>query len=157
VAVEQFGLDPQPTSLDIGIDVDTYLPYVGFLLWGIVLVLGLVAVLFIARAIVRSRQHGRSASFKSSTLLITLPKFRHETESDRGESKDAIQESVSTAEMFFASIGGLKAQKGIKSWFFSRTDEFAFELIVEQKLIKFYVTVPKKSKITICLNQTVLF
>ncbi len=145
MAVEQFGFDSQPTTMDISLDA--YLPYVFDLFWGILIVLGLVGLLFVIRAIMQSRLHTRNSTFKSATLLITLPKFRHENESDRGESKDSVQESVSTAEMFFASVGGLTAQKGLKTWFFSRTDEFAFELIVEQKLIKFYVTVPNEFRV----------
>ena len=46
------------------------------------------------------------------------------------------------AESFFAAIGGLKSQKGIKTWLYGHTDEIALEIVSHEKLITFYVSVP---------------
>ena len=45
-------------------------------------------------------------------------------------------------ETVFATIGGLKAQKGFKAWLFGRSDLFTFEIVAHGDKISFYVTVP---------------
>lgn len=99
-------------------------------------------VMHLARNIAHSMRDARQATFESKTLLITLPKFRHEEESERTPQKEQIQEAISAAEAVFASIGGPKAERGFNAWWFGRHDEVAFEIIIEKKLIKFYLTVP---------------
>lgn len=101
-----------------------------------------VAALYLLRWFLRKTIDARNATFKSKTLLITLPKFRREEESERGPQKEQVQETISTAEAIFASIGGLKGHRGIGAWFIGRNDELAFEIVSEHKLIKFYVTIP---------------
>jgi len=113
-----------------------------FLIWipiAIVVVFGLV---HLARHLAHTLRDARQATFESKTILITLPKFRHEGESERGPQKEQVQEAISAAEAVFAAIGGLKAEKGLKTWWFGRHDEASFEIIVEKKLIKFYLTIP---------------
>ncbi len=91
----------------------------------------------------RSRLLARRATFDQVTLLITRPKFRREEETERGPEKEKVQEAIASAETFFSSIGGLKAEKGFMSWLRGRSDEFAFEIVAHEKLIKFFVTVPR--------------
>ncbi|MBI5370122.1 type IV secretion system DNA-binding domain-containing protein [Candidatus Uhrbacteria bacterium] len=114
-----------------------------WLAWVILAVAALVGGLFVLRGILRRVFEARNATFNSKTLLITLPKFRREEESERGPQKEQVQETISAAEAIFASIGGLKAERGIKAWLLGRSDELAFEIVSEHKLIRFYVTIPK--------------
>ncbi len=112
------------------------------LLWIPVIVFVCVGAVFLLRWFLRRTFDARNATFKSKTLLITLPKFRREEESERGPQREQVQEAISAAETIFASVGGLKAQRGLAAWFVGRNDELAFEIVVEHKLIKFYVTIP---------------
>ncbi len=138
--VQQFGLQASP--VDFISTVSPYVVYVEMLLWVLGVVAVCVAVVYLLRAIFHYHHHSSNATFNSSTLLITLPKYKRASEADRGESKEAVMETIAMAETFFSSIGGLKAERGWRAWLISRSDEFAFEIIVEHKLIKFYITVP---------------
>lgn len=140
--VQQFGLDQTATAAIPSLSIDPYLGYAEMAFWVAVAGLVIYGALHLLRFFLRRRTTTRNATFNSSTLLVTLPKYKREQESERSESKDAVMEAVAAAETFFASIGGLKAERGWHAWLFSRSDEFAFEIIVEAKLIKFYVTVP---------------
>jgi hypothetical protein len=79
-------------------------------------------------------------------LLVTLPKFRREEESERGGNKEQVQEVVAAAETFFAAIGGLPAEKGFGAWLKGKEEEFAFEIVAHNKLIRFYATVPREKQ-----------
>ena len=121
------------------IDLSGYFAYLWILAFVFFIVVGVVVSRFFLRRIVAVRH----ATFQSHTILVTLPKFRHEEDSQRGPQKEQVQEAISAAESIFASIGGLRADRGISAWFFGRNDEIAFELLVEHKAIKFYVTLPR--------------
>ncbi len=84
----------------------------------------------------------RSKTFEKVILQVTLPKFRHEEETQRGAQKEQVQEAIAAAETFFAAIGGLRAEKGFHAWLYGRTDEFSFEIVVQKKLIKFFLVAP---------------
>lgn len=120
------------------VDVSDYLVF----LWIPFIVFVLFSGIYLLRWFLRRTVDARNATFKSKTLLLTLPKFRREEESERGPQKEQVQEAISAAEAIFASIGGLKAERGLGVWFLGRNDELAFEIVVEHKLIKFYVTIP---------------
>ena len=105
-------------------------------------VLLVIFVLFIARFFIRRNALGRTGDHELVVLRVLLPKFRREEEAERALSIDQVRESISVAESFFASIGGLRAERGFKQWFYGRTDEISFEIVVHNKLIWFYIGVP---------------
>ena len=123
---------------------DTTYAYLILVIVGIGLLV--TAGLYIMRFYLRYFTSVRSKTFHKVVLQVTLPKFRHEEESQRGPQKDSVQEAIAAAEMFFASLGGLKAQKGFHAWLYGRTDEFAFEIVVQKKLIKFFIVAPARLK-----------
>ncbi|MFA5128470.1 MAG: type IV secretion system DNA-binding domain-containing protein [Patescibacteria group bacterium] len=87
-----------------------------------------------------------STSFRNIVLLVTVPKEsaeRAQAQEKREITVQTIQEGIATAESLFASIGGLKAQKGIGAWFTGRTDYLAFEIVADKGFISFYVAMPK--------------
>lgn len=90
--------------------------------------------------------HARKATFDAVTLLVTLPKFRREEESERGATKEQVQEAIAAAETFFSAIGGMKPEHGFKAWLFGRPDEFAFEIVAHDKVISFYASVPRHGR-----------
>lgn len=55
---------------------------------------------------------------------------------------DQIREKIAVMESMFSAIGGLKAQRGLMTWLRGRTDHVSFEIVVQKKIISFYVAVP---------------
>lgn len=136
----QFGLQTKAEPVRMVAQGDLFVASV--ILW-IVFGLGIVVgVLVLLRFFIRRLSFAKQSTFHRVTLLITLPKFRREEESERGPTKDQVKEAISAAESFFSAVGGLKPQSGIRAWLFGRHDEFSFEIVVEKKLIKFYVSTP---------------
>ncbi|MEK7102480.1 MAG: type IV secretion system DNA-binding domain-containing protein, partial [Patescibacteria group bacterium] len=54
---------------------------------------------------------------------------------------DQIREKIAVCESFFAAVGGLKDQRGLLAWLRGRTDHLSFEIVVQKKIISFYVAV----------------
>ncbi len=84
-----------------------------------------------------------STYFKHSIFLIRLPKERP------GENKQeftvqSLHEEIAKGETIFSSIGGLRAQRGIKAFFLGRNDHFSFEIVANNKKIAFYIVAPAK-------------
>lgn len=129
-------------SATTGFDMTYAIVILVFVGIGLLVVLGL----FIMRFILRNFTRVRSKTFHKIVLQVTLPKFRHEEESQRGPQKEQVQEAIAAAEMFFATLGGLKAEKGFHAWLYGRSDEFSFEIVVQKKLIKFFVVAPAPLK-----------
>lgn len=102
-----------------------------------------VVCLFVLRSYLRKQQSMKGGEFASITLMVTVPKFKSEAEAKADDRSADVKEDIAIAETFFSAIGGLKHQKGLKAWLFGRTDELAFEMVAHEKLITFYITVPK--------------
>ena len=106
---------------------------------------GIWFVIYLLRKILH-HQTKISSSFKNVILLVTLPKESAEkaqAQEKREITVQTIQENIAAAEALFASVGGLKAQKGIGAWLAGRTDHLSFEIVADKGLISFYVAVPK--------------
>ena len=121
-----------------------------FIILGLVLILGiflLYIILIIVRMITR-RLYKNLASFKQAILLVLVPKYEivEGAASQQPKNQEELSVKISIMETFFANIAGLKAQKGIKPYFFGRTDHLSFEIILKEGLIYFYVVVPEKLK-----------
>lgn len=136
----QFGFQADPQPVSVSAQGDLFIATI--ILWAMLGLAIVVGLLFVVRFFLRRLSLAKQATFRRVTLLITLPKFRREEDSERGPSKDQIQEGIAAAETFFSSVGGLTAQRGITAWLLGRRDEFSFEIVVEKKLIKFFMTVP---------------
>jgi type IV secretory pathway TraG/TraD family ATPase VirD4 len=121
---------------------DLLLPILILVAVGIALVS--IGVLFVVRFFLRRAAFGRGGALELTVLQIMIPKFRREEEAARETNIEQIRQGIALAESFFATIGGLKAQRGFMSWFLGRTDELAFEIVADKGLIKFFVAVPKK-------------
>ncbi|PJA45232.1 hypothetical protein CO174_04365 [Candidatus Uhrbacteria bacterium CG_4_9_14_3_um_filter_50_9] len=139
--VLQFGLQPEvETTTRIASGND--LVFARWILIGLVVLAVVVGLMFILRFVLRRISRAKQGTFKRVVILVSLPKFRREEESERGGTKEQVQEAIAAAETFFSAVGGLKAERGLRAWLFGRTDEFSFEIVVEKKRIKFYVSVP---------------
>jgi len=113
----------------------------------ILYILGFLALIFLGLFILRQYFLSRGkvpANFRKVILLVTLPK--ESLKQDKGkerERQESVVEEISLGEMLIGSIGGLKADKGLRAWFFGREDHVAFEIVANEGLILFYAVVPK--------------
>jgi len=79
-------------------------------------------------------------AFNKVILLISVPK----DSGNKEDGKKSIKEILGSAETFWGNIGGLKAQTGLKSLLFGRSDTFSFEIVSDKEgIISFYAIVPK--------------
>ncbi|RMD51275.1 DUF87 domain-containing protein [Candidatus Parcubacteria bacterium] len=102
----------------------------------------LLVVLYGLRFFVK-KKYSKEGKYAHVTLMVTIPRFKNIEESKGNERVADVQEDISIAESFFAAIGGLKAEKGFVAWLRGRVDELALEIVSHQKLITFYITVPR--------------
>jgi hypothetical protein len=84
-----------------------------------------------------------TSAFRSQLLRITIPKPEI-PENAQDKSAQRIKEEVSLAESLFTIVGSLKAQRGFKAWWLSRSDVFSFEIISVKGAIEFYLLVPNE-------------
>ena len=82
--------------------------------------------------------------FEHQIFLVKLPKEKPK-DNEVGFNVQQMKEEIAKGETIFASIGGLRAEKGFKSWLYGRQDHFSFEVVANQNKIAFYVATPKES------------
>lgn len=114
------------------------------ILFAVGVLVAVILVLCVIRWVIRTRAIAGHATFEMVTLLVTVPRFRHKEQTERAETKEQVQEVIAAAESFFATVGGLKPDHGFHAWLFGRHDELSFEIVVHNKEIRFYVTLPRK-------------
>lgn len=111
-------------------------------------VIGIV-VFFVAMKILRARlqkAHGLKEAFEQEVLLVAVPKEASEKGDSALQEKslEQIKEDIAVMENVFASVGGLKAEKGLKAWLFGKHETLSFEIVVADGLISFYVAIPSR-------------
>ncbi len=105
-----------------------------------------VGVVALIRAHLMRTSHLRGGEDATVTLLLTIPRFRNEEDTKQNDNAAAIKEQIAVAEAVYSAIGGLKPHHGFTTWFLGRSDAIALEIVAHQKLITFYVTVPKNMR-----------
>lgn len=118
-------------------------PYLQLLIGAGILLVATYLVLAVIRKIARAR-YQRSAAFKKTVLLVTVPKEASE-KGDAGlreKSLQEIQEDIGIMENVMSGIGGLRAERGFKAWFVGRDDSIAFEVVADHGLVTFYIAAP---------------
>lgn len=122
---------PETTNTNFNINVQ-------FILLLIALFFGLM---FFRKIVQKIIQRGKYA--ERSIFLVRLPKEKPKDQKQEA-SVQQLHEEIAKAETIFASIGGLRAQRGFVQWFLGRNDHFSFEIVADQKKIGFYVVAPKQ-------------
>ncbi len=114
--------------------------------WALYPFLALLAVVFVfaLRRICESLA-SKSAFYQHTVFIVRLPKDKP-GDKDKETTVQELKEILAKGETIFSSIGGLRAQRGIKSWFLGRNDHFSFEIVAKEKKIIFYVIVPTGMK-----------
>ncbi len=103
-------------------------------------ILAVFLILLILRLIrwLMSRRH----YFPHQIFLVRLPKEKPQ-DSKKDDTNQELKDDIAKGETIFSAIGGLKAQKGIRSWFEGRDDQFSFEIVASHNQISFYVVAPQ--------------
>ncbi|MFZ2682206.1 MAG: type IV secretion system DNA-binding domain-containing protein [Patescibacteria group bacterium] len=96
------------------------------------------------RNVLIKRAHTRGGEDVLTTLRITIPRFKNEEDTRQNDNAAGVKEKIAIAETLFAAIGGLKPDSGLWAWLVGRTDSFALEIVAHEKLVTFYVTVPRR-------------
>ncbi len=103
----------------------------------------LTAVTLVVRWFVR-RSLRRPNAFQMTVFMITIPKEGQADDQQMGLSADQVKEKISVAEVFFSTLGGVKAQKGWRAWWYGRTDHLSLEIVADREgMVTFYVAVPR--------------
>ncbi|MBN1779438.1 MAG: type IV secretion system DNA-binding domain-containing protein, partial [Candidatus Buchananbacteria bacterium] len=109
----------------------------------ILLVVGLailvLALFFLLRFFIR-RAKLMPIGFKKTILLLTMPKEASENQA-KEENIETIKSQIAIAESLFSTLGGMRAQRGMKAWFSGRDDHFSFEMVAKDGFISFYIVV----------------
>jgi DNA helicase HerA-like ATPase len=92
------------------------------------------------------RRHQADEALRRTVLLVTVPKESAEKgdAGQREKSLQEIQEDIGIIENIFASLGGLKAERGLRAWWLGRDDAVAFEMVAADGLVSFYVAAPAR-------------
>jgi len=108
----------------------------------IVIILVLFIIIFFVLNSIFKKQRFNS-SFSMKLLKIRVPKFSKagESEGNKEVRLQDIQEKIAIAENLYSTLGGMKAQRGMKSFLGERDDHFSFEIILQNGLIYFYIGV----------------
>lgn len=112
-------------------------------------ILSVIGLIYILRALLHLR--GRTGkAFRRTILLIRVPRERknegQQNNAGADENINSLREKISVADALFSELAGLRATKGFWSWLVGRNDHFAFEIVVKENKISFYVAVPSKTK-----------
>ena len=131
-----FGLQDQNITLDFqpGI-LNQVLVYLVVIL---VVVVIFVVVLFLIRKMFRSSKLVPH-NYRKRIFVLTVPKRQLEDDDKR---KD-IKEILSGVDNLYANLGGMRVQRGFRSWLYGRHDTWSFEIVVGlDSLITFYIAIP---------------
>ena len=84
------------------------------------------------------------AAFSLKLLKIRVPKVASskDEEGSGQDSQERIKEQIGTIENLYSTLGGLKAQRGLKGLMKTRNDHFSFEIVSHNGQIYFYIGVP---------------
>jgi hypothetical protein len=108
--------------------------------WLIWLLAIVVAFLLTKLVIAVIKLQGRKRNTNQIMFLVRLPKERPE-DKNTNFNLEQMHEEIAKGENLFASIGGLKPKKV----FFSRNDNFSFEIVANQKRVAFFVCSPEEN------------
>jgi hypothetical protein len=129
----------QSTNLNLTPSVTSDIDWSTFIFYAVSAAIFLIIILIILRIL---RAHfAKNQYLKQTVFLVRLPKEKPGEENKEATVQD-LREQISVGESIFNSIGGARAQKGLKAWLFGRQDHYSFEIVAADKKIYFYVVAP---------------
>lgn len=106
-------------------------------------------ILIVAFSFIRRLAHqwmSKLDNFQKVTLLLKVPKEDLKTGNQdmASQRRETLHQRISIADNLYATLGGLKAQRGFLYWLLGRNDHFALEIVADKdQLISFYAVVPR--------------
>jgi len=116
------------------------------LIWVFVFIVVIAIVPFLIillRRLIRTLAINNSY-FDHQIFLVKLPKEKPKDDED-SFTVAQMREEIAKGETIFASIGGLRAERGFTSWLLGRHDHFSFEVVANNNKIAFYVVAPRNN------------
>jgi hypothetical protein len=104
--------------------------------FAILFVVVLILALFFFRSYKRKTNY-----LNHKVYLVRLPKEKPE-DKNKEDTVQEIREDIAKGETIFASISGLRAQRGFKAWLKGRDDHFSFEVVAHSGKIAFHIAIP---------------
>jgi len=108
------------------------------LVLNILIVIVAVAVFSLLARFFTRRLYNRFNPFEMITLRVLLPK--ESLEADESFQHLEVRQMIAPIESFMANLAGLRAERGWHAFWFSRRDHFAFEIVADQGVVSFYVS-----------------
>lgn len=108
----------------------------------------IISFLFILKFFL-NKKHRIKKAFDRTVIHILVPKEKKSEGSGNSSQEDRLEqvkEEIGITETIFSTIAGLKAERGLTKWLFGRDDHMAFEIVVHNGLINFYIAVPNYLK-----------
>ncbi len=106
-------------------------------LFGVVL----IAVVLIARYFILGKNKV-SKAFERKLILVTMPQASENKQEADNLNLQQVQEKIGVMESLFATLAGVKSEKGFKAWLFGHKDVFSLEMAVLDGKIHFFIAVP---------------
>jgi len=75
-------------------------------------------------------------------------------EEKKEQTVQELREEIAVGEAIFNSIGGARAERGLRAWLFGREDHFSFEIVASDKKIYFYVVTPEERTLAILNSRS---
>ncbi|MBI2637188.1 MAG: DUF87 domain-containing protein, partial [Parcubacteria group bacterium] len=107
--------------------------------WLGLVILALSPFAFVVRVFTRKFRN-RFNPFDMVTLRVLVPKESLEVEGR--EQQKEVRQLIAPIESLMANLAGMRAERGWNAFWFGRRDHFAFEIVADERVISFYVTVP---------------
>ncbi|MEI7620138.1 MAG: hypothetical protein WCJ57_01040, partial [Candidatus Falkowbacteria bacterium] len=107
------------------------------------LILGIIIILVIAKKLIK-KFAAENSNIDQMIFLVRMPKEK--PKEDGGSSSlttQQLREAIAQGETIFAGIGGLRVEKGLRTWLFGREDHFSFEIVAHNSKISFYIAAPR--------------
>ena len=96
-------------------------------------------ILLLIRFLFRSRKLYPKI-FHKKIFKLSVPQRTKE----KDDEKKQLSELIAEVEGFYSSLGGLRANRGFKTWLFGRYDDWSLEMVLGfDGLIAFYMAVPE--------------
>ena len=132
------GIDSSQQLIDQGLAATQ-----GINFWPLIfLILGILILLLIVKNLVRKFSIENS-QLEQAVFLVRLPKEKPKDDGSKDLGVQQLREQMARGETIFASIGGLKAERGLRAWLFGRQDHFSFEMVSHNNRISFYFAAPR--------------
>lgn len=115
-----------------------------FFLFSLAIILAFIGVIVFMLAKWKMKKGAKLPHALSKIYLqVSLPKESSlKTQENKESNPQTVKTQIALAEGLFNSIGGMRAERGLKAVLKGRNDHISFEIVMNQGLIMFFVSTP---------------